>query len=315
MKVLILGAGVEGVTSAYYLAKQGHSVTVVDRLGGPALETSYGNAGQVSFGYASPWAAPGIPLKAMKWMLSKHPPFSFRPDGTLFQLRWMLQMWANCTDHNYKVNKERMVRLADYSRLCLQKLRDETGIQYEARQKGTLQVFRKPEQVDAASADMQVLEEMGVNYALLTAAQLHTVEPALAHVENQLAGGLHLPDDETGDCQLFTTRLAEKAQALGVEFKFSESIQKIHVTANEVTGIQSNNQLLTADAYLVCLGSWSTQFLKNIAPIPVYPLKGYSITVNIADETRAPQSTLLDESYKIALTRFEQRIRVGGWPK
>lgn len=312
MKVLVLGAGVTGVSSAYFLAKQGHSVTVIDRLDAPAMETSFANAGQVSFGYASPWAAPGIPLKAAKWLFAEHPPFSFRPDGTLFQLKWMLQMWANCTASKYKINKERMVRIADYSRDCLAKLREETAIQYEARQKGTLQLFRTAEQMDAAGADMRVLEEMGVPFELLQRDQLSGAEPALELVKEKLVGGLRLPEDETGDCQMYTTNLAKMAMELGVEFRFNESIQQIQRQGDTITGVISNNQLLTADAYLVCLGSWSTRLMRNIAPIPVYPLKGFSITVPIEDPDYAPQSTLLDETYKIALTRFDNRIRVGG---
>lgn len=312
MRVLVLGAGVTGVSSAYYLAKQGHSVTVIDRLDAPAMETSFANAGQVSFGYASPWAAPGIPLKAAKWLFAEHPPFSFRPDGSLFQLQWMLKMWANCTAAKYKINKERMVRIANYSKDCLAQLRTDTNIQYEARQQGTLQVFRTPEQLDAAEADMRVLEEMGVPFQLVGQEGLAGIEPALALVKDKLTGGLRLPQDETGDCQLFTTHLAEMAKELGVEFRFNESIQQIQRQGDSITGVISNNQLLTADAYLVCLGSWSRRLMRNIAPIPVYPLKGYSITVPIEDPEFAPKSTLIDESYKIALTRFDKRIRVGG---
>lgn len=312
MKVLVLGAGVAGVCSAYYLARQGHSVTVIDRLEGSAMETSFGNAGQVSFGYASPWAAPGIPSKAAKWLFAEHPPLSFKPDGSLFQLKWLLQMWANCTPAKYQTNKERMVRIADYSRQCLAKLRADTGIQYEARQKGTLQLFRTDDQLKASEADMRVLKDMGVAFELLGRDQLASAEPALELVKEKLVGGLRLPDDETGDCRLFTLALTKMAEELGVEFRFNESIQQIQRQGDAITGVISNNQLITADAYLVCLGSWSRPLLRNIAPIPVYPLKGYSITVPIEDPDFAPQSTLIDESYKIALTRFDKRIRVGG---
>src|SRR6202008_1426224 len=154
MKVVILGSGVIGVTSAYYLAKAGHEVTVLDRQPGPALETSFGNAGQISPGYASPWAAPGVPAKAVKWLLQKHPPLSLQPDGTLFQVQWLTQMLANCTKARYAVNKARMVRLAEYSRDCFMALRDTTGIAYEGRQQGTLQVFRTRKQMDGTAKDI-----------------------------------------------------------------------------------------------------------------------------------------------------------------
>jgi D-amino-acid dehydrogenase len=172
MRVVVLGSGVVGVTSAYYLARAGHEVTVIDREAGPALETSFANAGQISPGYASPWAAPGVPLKAVKWMFQKHAPLAIRLDGTQFQLQWMWQMLQNCTSARYAVNKGRMVRLAEYSRDCLQALRADTGIQYEGRTGGTLQVFRTQQQFDGARKDIAVLEDANVPYELLSSAEL-----------------------------------------------------------------------------------------------------------------------------------------------
>src|SRR3984957_7400821 len=167
MRVVILGSGVVGTTSAYYLARAGHDVTVVDRQSGPALETSFANAGQISPGYAAPWAAPGVPLKAIKWMFEKHAPLAVRPDGTRFQLQWLWQMLSNCRADRYAVNKARMVRLAEYSRDCLQELRAETGIEYEGRQGGTLQLFRTQAQLEGAAKDIAVLDDAGVPYELL----------------------------------------------------------------------------------------------------------------------------------------------------
>lgn len=312
MRVIVLGAGVVGVSTAYYLAKQGHDVTVIDRSAGPALETSFANAGQVSYGYSSPWAAPGVPLKALKWMFAEHPPLSIRPDGSLFQLQWIYQMWRNCTPARYATNKERMVRLSGYSRICLEELRQTTGIQYEGRRQGTLQVFRNQQQLDSVGQDIQVLHDAGVNYELLSADQLHKAEPALSRTPGKLVGGLRLPDDETGDCQLFTSRLEKEAVNLGVHFRYGINAQQVHINGSGVAGIQTDKGLLTADAYVIALGSWSTQLLKPAVKLPVYPLKGYSITVPVLDERYAPVSTLLDETYKIAITRFDQRIRVGG---
>lgn len=312
MKIIVLGAGAIGVSSAYYLAKQGHEVTVIERESAAALETSFANAGQLSYGYSSPWAAPGIPLKALKWMFAEHAPLAFRPDGTWQQIQFMLRMLTNCTAARYAVNKERLLRISAYSRACMEALRNDTGIQYEGRRQGTLQLFRTQEQMDAAGADMTVLAEAGVPFQLLQAADLHTVEPALAHTRDKLVGGLHMPTDETGDCHMFTTQLAKMAQALGVEFRYNTSIQAVHVMGSTVSGVECSNQLLTADAYVMALGSYSSRLMKHIQALPVYPLKGYSITVPLLDETRAPVSTMLDETYKIALTRFDQRIRVGG---
>ena len=312
MQVIVLGSGVVGVTTAYYLAKAGHAVTVIDRQPGPALETSFANAGQISPGYASPWAAPGIPLKAAKWLFQRHAPLAIRPDGSLFQLEWMWQMFRNCSSERYAVNKERMVRLAEYSRDCMRSLRQETGIEYEGRQQGTLQLFRTQAQFDAAGKDIEVLKNAGVAYELLTREQLAQAEPALGHVRDKLVGGLRLPNDETGDCQMFTSRLAEMARALGVRFEYGVDIRRLEETGGQVTGVVTDKGRFTADRFVLALGSYSRLLLQRWFPLPVYPLKGYSITVPITDASRAPVSTILDETYKIAVTRFDDRIRVGG---
>ncbi|MBN3831206.1 D-amino acid dehydrogenase [Burkholderia sp. Ac-20344] len=312
MRVVILGSGVVGVASAYYLARAGHEVTVIDREAGPALETSFANAGQISPGYAAPWAAPGVPLKAVKWMFEKHAPLAIRLDGTRFQLQWMYQMLRNCTAERYAVNKGRMVRLAEYSRDCLQALRADTGIQYEGRTGGTLQLFRTQQQLDGAAKDIAVLREANVPFELLSPADLKNAEPALAAVSHKLTGGLRLPGDETGDCQLFTTRLAALAESLGVKFRYNTPIDALAIAGGKIAGVQCGSETVRADAYVVALGSYSTHFISNLMKIPVYPLKGYSITAPIVNEAAAPVSTVLDETYKIAITRFDQRIRVGG---
>ncbi|MCC2971557.1 D-amino acid dehydrogenase [Massilia sp. IC2-476] len=311
MRVLVLGSGVVGVTTAYYLAKAGHDVTVIDRQPGPALETSFANAGQISPGYASPWAAPGIPLKAAKWLFQKHAPLAIRPDGSLFQLAWMWQMYRNCTAGRYAVNKERMVRLAEYSRDCIRELRAQTGIEYEGRSLGTIQLFRTQQQLDSAAKDIEVLKQAGVEYELLLGHDLGKAEPALG-THGTLVGGLRLPNDETGDCQLFTTRLTAMARDLGVRFEFDTDIQALDIAGGQITGVRTARGTLMADRYVLALGSYSRLLLKDQFQLPVYPLKGYSITVPITDESRAPVSTILDETYKIAVTRFEDRIRVGG---
>jgi D-amino-acid dehydrogenase len=312
MRIVVLGSGVVGVTSAWYLARAGHEVTVIDRETGPALDTSFANAGQISPGYAAPWAAPGIPLKALKWMFETHAPLAIRLDGTAFQLQWMWQMLRNCTAERYAQNKGRMVRLAEYSRDCLQALRAETGIEYEGRTGGTLQVFRTQQQFDGAAKDIAVLEEANVPYELLSARELARAEPALGAVSHKLTGGLRLPGDETGDCNLFTTRLAALAAKLGVQFRYGTPIDELVVSGERVVGVRCGSEVVRADAFVVALGSHSTRMLAGIVKIPVYPLKGYSITAPIVDAKAAPVSTVLDETYKIAITRFDSRIRVGG---
>ncbi|WP_447741760.1 D-amino acid dehydrogenase [Pseudomonas laurentiana] len=313
MRVLVLGGGVIGVTSAYYLAREGFEVVVVDRQNGPALETSFANAGQVSPGYASPWAAPGVPLKALKWLLQDHAPLAIKATGSVDQYLWMAQMLRNCTAARYAVNKERMVRLSEYSRDCLDELRAETGIAYEARQLGTTQLFRTQAQLDSAAKDISVLEKSGVPYEVLDRAGIARVEPALANVSHKLAGALRLPNDQTGDCQMFTTKLTEMARNLGVEFRFGQEIEWFSADGDRIGGVWINGKLEVADRYVLALGSYSPQLLKPLGiKAPVYPLKGYSLTVPITDGRMAPTSTILDETYKIAITRFDERIRVGG---
>ncbi|WP_241129168.1 D-amino acid dehydrogenase [Achromobacter xylosoxidans] len=313
MHVIVLGSGVIGTTTAYYLARQGAKVTVLDRQPGAAQETSYANAGQVSPGYSTPWAAPGIPLKAIKWLFKKHAPLAIRLDGSLYQLKWMVAMLANCSAERYAVNKERMLRLAEYSRDCLRELRADTGIHYEERARGTLQLFRTEAQMEAARRDIAVLEEVGVPYELLDRNRLVTAEPALARSLHKLAGGLRLPNDETGDCRLFTTRLAEMAAALGVEFRYNQSVTGLNTAGGQVTGVRVGNEVLTADRYVAAFGSYTRGFLEPLGlDLPVYPVKGYSLTIPMKDEAAAPVSTILDETYKIAVTRFDDRIRVGG---
>ena len=313
MRVLVLGSGVIGTVSAYYLARQGFEVTVVDRQPAVAQETSFANAGQISPGYASPWAAPGVPLKAIKWLLERHAPLAIKLTGDVDQYLWMAQMLRNCTASRYAVNKERMVRLSEYSRDCLNELRAETGIAYESRTLGTTQLFRTQAQVDAAAKDIAVLEQSGVPYELLDRDGIARVEPALAGAKHLLAGALRLPNDQTGDCQLFTTRLAEMARQLGVEFRFGQRIERLQANGDRVEGVWIDGKLEMADRYVLALGSYSPQLLKPLGiKAPVYPLKGYSLTVPITDASMAPTSTILDETYKVAVTRFDNRIRVGG---
>lgn len=322
MRVLILGSGVVGVTSAYYLAKKGFEVTVIDRQPAVGLETSFANAGQISPGYAAPWAAPGVPMKALKWLFQRHSPLALKPDWSLWQLEWTLKLLSNCNAKSYDRNKERMVRLAEYSRDCLGELRANTGIAYEGRVRGTLQVFRTQKQLDAEAKDIAVLSRMGVPFEHLDPDGCACVEPALALVKDQLLGGLRLPNDETGDCQLFTTNLATEAQKLGVKFRQDVTINRLITSNNKssnhkISGVEISTETgaetLHADQYIVALGSYTRELMQGLGlQIPVYPVKGYSLTVPVINSDAAPISTVMDETYKVAITRFDNRIRVGG---
>jgi D-amino-acid dehydrogenase len=313
MKVLVLGGGVIGVSSAYFLAKAGHEVELVDRQSGPALETSFANAGEVSPGYSAPWAGPGVPIKAIKWMLMQHSPLVIWPLLDPAMWRWGAMMLANCTERAYALNKSRMVPIAEYSRDVLKALRAETGIGYDDRAQGTLQLFRTQKQLDGIGGDVEVLKQYGVPFEVLDREGFCKVEPALRLTQEKFVGALRLPNDETGDCFKFTNRLAEMAAALGVQFRWNTRIEGLQVGGGRITGVHTDAGVLKADKVVLALGSYSPQLLEPVGiRIPVYPVKGYSITVPITDAQYAPESTIMDETHKVAVTRLGDRIRVGG---
>ena len=313
MKVIVLGGGVVGVTTAYYLGKAGHEVVVVDRQPGPGLETSYANAGEVSPGLAAPWAGPGVPIRTIRWLFMKYGPLVIRPKLDVRMWLWLARMLRNCTAERYALNKSRMVRLAEYSRDCLRELRAGTGIAYDERSRGTLQLFRTQVQVDDTARDIAVLKQHGVPFELLHRAGCVAAEPALGIVAEKIAGGLRLPEDETGDCHMFTQALARLAQGLGARFMFDTHILKLCSEGSRIVGVETSAGTFVADAYVVALGSYSSLLLSRIGiDILVYPVKGYSITVPIVDPDAAPASTVMDETFKVAITRLGGRIRVGG---
>ena len=313
MKIVIVGAGVVGVTSAWYLAKAGHEVVVIDRRAGAALETSFANAGEISPGYASPWAAPGIPLKAIRWLFMEHAPLILRPRLDMAMLRWLAAVLRNCTAERYAVNKSRMVRLAEFSRDRLIELRGETGIRYDERARGTLQLFREQYQLDGIGKDIAVLEADGVPFEVLDRARCVAAEPGLAHAADGIAGGLRLPNDETGDCFKFTSRLTEMAAGLGVRFLFDRAVSGLAMEGGRITHVDTDAGPERGDGVLIAAGSYSPGLVRPLGlRLPVYPVKGYSLTARILDADRAPVSTLLDESYKVAITRLGDRVRIGG---
>lgn len=313
MKVAVLGSGVIGVTTAYYLASAGHEVIVLDRQPGPALETSFANAGEISPGYASPWAAPDIPRKALKWLFMRHSPLVLRPKVDVRMLQWVLATLRNCTSTRYARNKARMMRLAQFSREMLIKLRADTGIQYDQRMRGTVQLFRTQRQFDGMAKDVAVLRAAGVPFEILDRAGAIAAEPGLAFANEAFVGALRLPEDETGDCFKFTNALADLAAARGAQFRFGMTIEAIEIQGGCVSSVLTKHGAATADAYVVALGSYSPAMLRPLdVRLPVYPVKGYSITAPVTRQERAPQSTLMDETYKVAITRLGDHIRVGG---
>jgi D-amino-acid dehydrogenase len=254
-----------------------------------------------------------VPIKAIKWMLMTHRPLVIRPLLDAAMWRWGWMMLANCTGRAYRLNKSRMVPIAEYSRDCLKALRADAGIEYDERMQGTLQLFRTQKQLDGIDKDVAILKEYNVPFEVLDRAGICRVEPALTHTQEKFVGALRLPNDETGDCFKFTNRLAEMAHARGVVFRFGAPIEALAVAGNLISGARTDAGTATADAYVCALGSYSPLLLKPVGiDLPVYPVKGYSITVPITDAAYAPESTIMDETHKVAVTRLGDRIRVGG---
>ncbi len=314
MKVVVMGAGVIGVTTAYYLARAGAEVVVLDRQPGPGQETSYANAGELSYGMTSPWAAPGIPTKAIKWLFMKRRPLFIWPLISPTMWAWSLQMLRNCNEQSYRVNKSRMVRVSNYSRDAMPELIAETGIEYDGRAQGTLQLFRTAKQMSASRADQEILAEFDSPFEELGRDACIAVEPALAEVRSKFVGGLRLTADRTGDCRLFTMALAEKAAEMGVQFQYGQSIRGIAIENGRIAGVDTELAgRITGDRYVCALGSYAAGLLKPIGiRLPVYPVKGYSVTLPVTEDAMAPQSTIMDETHKVAITRLGDRIRVAG---
>ena len=313
MRVIVLGSGVVGTASAWYLAEAGHEVVVLERQAGAGLETSFGNAGEISPGAAASWAAPGIPLQVLKWLFVRHRPLAIRPRPDPAMIGWSLRMLRNCTATRYERNKARMLPLAEYSRDRLRALRAALGIAYDQRARGILLLYRRPNELDGAAGEVALLHKFGVRFELFDREGCIRAEPALAPVRENIAGGLRLPDDETGDCFKFTQALAAAARQRGVGFRYGTTIERIALEGDRVSAIVTDGGTVSGDAYVVALGSYSPLLLKPIGVrLPIYPVKGYSLTMAITDPAGAPESSVVDETYKVAITRLGDRIRVGG---
>jgi len=313
MKVIVLGAGVIGVTTAWYLARGGAEVLVLDRQPGPGMETSFANAGELSYGMTSPWAAPGIPMKAVKWLFMRHRPLFIWPLLSVSMWAWGARMLMNCNEASYRLNKSRMVRISNYSRDVLPDLLSEVPLDFDMREQGTLQLFRTEKQVKSSKADQEVLAEFGSPYEVLDRDGCIAAEPGLAHVADKFVGGLRLTADRTGDCRMFTLALAEKAATLGVTFRYGVTIKELAVERDNIAGVITDKGRETADAYVCCLGPYAPILLRTVGiRLPIYPIKGYSITLPVTDAAAAPQSTIMDETHKVAITRLGDRIRVAG---
>ncbi|HET7766190.1 MAG TPA: D-amino acid dehydrogenase [Burkholderiales bacterium] len=318
MRVIVLGAGVIGTTSAWYLARAGHEVTVVDRQPEAALETSFANGGQISVSHSEPWANPTAPLKILRWLGREDAPLLFRPRAEIGEWLWGLRFLLECLPGRARLNTEAAYALALYSRDQLRQLRRDTGISYDARTSGILHLYEEPREFKHATRATEALKRRGLDVEIKTPEECLRVEPALEHSKVRILGGIHAASDECGDAQLFTKNLSELCRAQGVAFRFNVSVKGVEVNRGTVERVVIDDEAgieesLRSDAYVVALGSYSPLLLKRVGiSIPVYPVKGYSVTLPVEAESVAPQISLTDHSRKIVLSRLGDRLRVAG---
>jgi D-amino-acid dehydrogenase len=318
MKVLVLGAGVIGTTAAWYLAARGHEVTVVDRCEGAGLETSFANGGQISAGHPEPWANPGAPAQVRKWWGREDSPLLFRLRMDPAQWLWCCRFLLECRPARTRENMARIARLALYSRAKLQELRADVEIEYDAVTRGILHYYTDRAAFDAAAAATAAANEYGIGREVKSREEAFAIEPALAQAGERIMGATYVPGDESGDAHKFTRELARLAAARGVRFLYGREIVAMGVAGNEVAGVvvkhgEQPDQMLTAHAYVVALGSYSPLLTGPVGLyLPVYPAKGYSITLDVADSTKAPTVSLTDEAAKLVISRLGNRLRVAG---
>ena len=317
MKVLILGAGVIGTCTAWYLTRQGHEVTVIERRDGAGLETSFANGGQISVCHAEPWANPDAPGKILQWIWRDDAPLLFRLRMDAAQWSWGMRFLAECLPARTRANIGEIVKLSLYSRASLQELRAATGIEYDQLELGILHYYTDPREFERAVASASVMRQYGLDRDVETVDQAIRIEPALEPARHRIVGATYTSSDESGDAYLFTVRLAKLAEASGARFLYGREIREIHADAGKVSGVTvrhgGNEEVMKADAYVVALGSYSPLLTRPIGlNLPVYPAKGYSASVPIRDESKAPRVSLTDDSAKIVITRLGNRMRIAG---
>ena len=318
MRVIVLGAGVVGTAAAWYLARAGHEVTVVERQGAAGLETSFANGGQISVSHAEPWANPGTPAKIVEWLGREDAPLLFRLRADWHQWTWGLRFLAECLPFRTRDNIRQILSLALYSRAQLRELRRETGIEYDQLTRGILHFYTDEEEFDHAVPQAELMRQYGCERDVKTAEECLAIEPALAHAADQIVGGTYTASDESGDAHKFTQALAALAVAQGVRFHYGRSIKRLEAHGGRIISVvladaEGRDDRIAADAYVVALGSYSPLLLRPLGiSIPVYPLKGYSITVPLEPGDEAPTVSLADDSHKLVYSRLGDAAARGG---
>ena len=318
MKVIVLGAGLLGVTSAYFLRQQGHDVTVVDRQATPAAETSFANGGQISVSHAEPWANPSAPLKVLKWLGQEDAPLLFRVRADMRQWLWGLQFLRECTPARTRHNIEQIVRLGTYSRDTLQALRRDIGIRYDERTQGILHFYTSHKEFDGAEAPAALMRELGCDRRVISADEAVRIEPALRHVRPRLAGATYTAEDESGDANGFARELVARCQTDGVQFLMSHTVTALREAGGDIDHVEATDaegrfRRLRADAYVLAMGSLSPLLAAPLGiRLPIYPAKGYSVTMPVKDAAMAHQVSLTDDEYKLVFSRLGDRLRIAG---
>lgn len=318
MKVLVLGSGLIGTTSAHFLNRAGHEVVVVDRQPAAAMETSFANGGQISVSHAEPWANPGAPRKVLGWLMKEDAPLLFRLRADLQQWRWGLQFLRECTSARTRHNILQIVNLGLYSRATLQALRAETGIQYDCLTKGILHYYTSQEELDAAAEPTRLMREFGCDREIIDTARAIAIEPALAGARDKIVGATFTPSDESGDAHRFAQGLAAHAAGNGVDFRYGTTILGIDQAGGDIRGVRvrtpdGRDETLVADAYVLALGSYSPRLVRPLGiDLLVYPAKGYSATLPLTRPDLAPQVSLTDDEYKLVFSRLGDRLRIAG---
>ena len=318
MKVIVLGAGLLGVTSAYFLRQLGHEVTVVDRQASPAAETSFANGGQISVSHAEPWANPSAPLKVLRWLGREDAPLLFRIRSDMRQWLWGLRFLRECSPARTRHNIAQIVRLGTYSRAVLQQLRRDIGIAYDERTQGILHFYTSRKEFDGAEGPAAQMRELGCDRRVISADEAVRIEPALRHIRSQLAGATYTAEDESGDANRFARELVRHCEADGVRFLMSHTITALREAGGSIDHIEATDsegrfQRLRADAYVLAMGSLSPLYARPLGiSLPIYPAKGYSVTLPVKDASMAHQVSLTDDEYKLVFSRLGDRLRIAG---
>ncbi|WP_219212988.1 D-amino acid dehydrogenase [Variovorax boronicumulans] len=318
MKVIVMGAGVIGVATAWYLRQAGHEVTVLERNAGAARETSFGNGGQISVSHAEPWANPSAPFKLLKWLGREDAPLLFRLRADPAQWMWGLKFLGECGAKRSTRNMVQLLNLGTYSRDSLQQLRRDTGIEYDHLTKGILHFYTSQKEFDLALEPARIMRELGCERQVIDADEVVRIDPAMAAIRPRLAGATYTSADESGDVHKFTTGLAQKAAEQGVQFRYGVRIQRLRTEGGAMRGVEIASEsgmyeVVQGDAYVLALGSFSAQLARGAGvPLDIYPAKGYSATLPILDAAKAPSVSLTDDEHKLVFSRFGDRLRIAG---